>query len=382
MAVRQTRLLSALGALSLCAIAPAWALSIRLTPTFDHPGAKIAVSGKNFGAHAAIDVYFDNTDELVVTANSKGNFRAHSFRIPADAPAGDHWVTAVERNDGRGAQRSFLVSASWAEHGYDQHGQRSNPYETILSPNSVDRLGKLWVAQTAGGIESNPAVVDGTVYLSSGATLYAFDVDSGAVLWTADIHGSGIPEPSPAVVDGVVYIAGGGIVQALDASTGALIWSVQNGDNRSSPTVAGGVVYIGSSDGKIYALDAASGTVLWATSLAYDIVSSPAVSGGKVYAGPTGGGFAALDADTGEVLWFAPIAGNVFSSPAVANGVVYFGADDDNLYALDANTGAMHWSAHTSAPILSSPAVASGSKVDGAQVLCQEPFFWRSRFSW
>ena len=360
MSVHQPRLLYALSAFLLFATAPAFALSIKLTPTFDHPGAKIAVSGKGFAAHAVIDIYFDGTDELLATANARGKFKKHSFKVPADADPGEHWVTAVERGDGRGAQAQFLVSASWVEFNYQPRGGRSNPYGSILSTRNLDRLSKRWEVSTVGGIESAPAVVDGVVYLSSNSTLYALAADAGTTLWTADIHGAGIPEPSPAVVDGVVYIAGGGITQALDAGSGAPIWSVQNGSNRSSPTVDGGVVYIGSSDHKIYALDAATGAVLWATAMSGDIASAPAVSGGKVYVGSTGGELDALDAETGEILWSAPTGNGIFSSPAVVDGTVYAGSTDYNLYAFDANTGATRWSAYTDAPVLSSPAVANG----------------------
>lgn len=359
-------LFSVLSALVLFAPAPAIALAIKLTPTFDHPGATVAVAGSGFQPYAVIDVYFDTTDELVVTANANGSFLKRAFQVPADASPGQHWVTAVERNDGKGAQRPFLVSASWAERGYDSRGRRSNRYESVLAANNVDRLAKLWAVQTGGGIESTPAVVDGTVYLSSNATLYAFRTDTGALRWTADIHGSGIPEPSPAVANGVVYAAGGGIVQALNAQTGAAIWSVQNGSNRSSPTVVGGVLYIGSSDRNVYALDAATGTVLWtAGPLDTEVVSTPAVAGGKVYVGSVSGPLYALDADTGEVLWQAPVLAGTFSSPAVADGIVYIGSD--NLYAFDAGTGATLWTGYTGAPVLSSPAVADGIVYAGSR---------------
>src|SRR5205814_1170107 len=133
MSVHQPRLLLCLCTLMVFGVAPAFALSIKLTPTLDHPGAKIAVSGKGFGAHAVIDIYFDATDELVVAANGRGKFKKHSFEVPADADPGEHWVTAVDRGDGRGAQTQFLVRASWVEFNYRPRGGRNNPYESIPS---------------------------------------------------------------------------------------------------------------------------------------------------------------------------------------------------------------------------------------------------------
>jgi outer membrane protein assembly factor BamB len=53
----------------------------------------------------------------------------------------------------------------------------------------------------------------------------------------------------------------------------------------SSPAVAGGVVYVGSYDGKIYALDATSGLLIWDYQTDEKVVSSPAVADGEVYVG-------------------------------------------------------------------------------------------------
>ena len=48
-------------------------------------------------------------------------------------------------------------------------------------------------------------------------------------------------------------------VYALDAATGHLRWAYTTGGNvDSSPAVAGGTVYVGSGDHKVYALSAQS----------------------------------------------------------------------------------------------------------------------------
>ena len=74
---------------------------------------------------------------------------------------------------------------------------------------------------------------------------------------------------------------------ALSAANGALLWKYTTGSIiLSSPIVANGVVYIGSSDNNLYALDAVAGTLLWKyPALA---VSVPAVADGVVYVGATG----------------------------------------------------------------------------------------------
>jgi len=57
----------------------------------------------------------------------------------------------------------------------------------------------------------------------------------------------------------------------------------------SSPVVAGGRVYIGSSDGRLYVLDSASGKKLWEFEIGADVTASPAVAGGRLVIGAQDG---------------------------------------------------------------------------------------------
>jgi len=113
----------------------------------------------------------------------------------------------------------------------------------------------------------------------------------------------------------------------------------------SSPVVAGGVVFIGSLDGRLYAFNAAGcGTSacppLWTSTPTGSIIeSSPAVAGGVVFTGSDDGSLYAFD-ETGcgsppcSPLWVSQPTGDaIYSSPAVAGGVVYAGSLDHKLYA-------------------------------------------------
>jgi outer membrane protein assembly factor BamB len=149
-----------------------------------------------------------------------------------------------------------------------------------------------------------------------------------------------------------------------------MTWSFTSGsDIDSSPTVANGVVYIGSYDDNVYALKAATGTELWNFTTGDSVASSPAVANGTVYVGSSDGNIYALNATTGAKLWSFPTGAPIFaSSPAVANGVVYIGSDDNNIYALNATTGTRLWSFPTGADIAaSSPAVANGMVYIGCE---------------
>jgi outer membrane protein assembly factor BamB len=160
----------------------------------------------------------------------------------------------------------------------------------------------------------------------------------------------------------------------------------------SSPAVANGKLYVGSSDNRLYAFDAAGITncsgspktcvALWTGLTGSFIFSSPAVANGVVYVGSTDGKLYAFGAGgttgcsggvtkTCNPLWTGATGNFVYSSPAVANGVVYIGSYDRKLYAFDAAgvTGCSGvpltcdpmWTGITGAAIYrSSPAVANG----------------------
>ncbi|MGW3246541.1 caspase, EACC1-associated type, partial [Streptomyces sp. NPDC001070] len=125
----------------------------------------------------------------------------------------------------------------------------------------------------------------------------------------------------------------------------------------SSPAVVGGIVYVGSDDGKVYALDAATGTRKWAYATGNTVSSSPAVVGGIVYVGSYDGKVYALDAATGTRKWAYATGLSVYSSPAVVGGIVYVGSYGGKVYALDAATGTRKWAYATGLSVYSSPAV-------------------------
>jgi len=73
-------------------------------------------------------------------------------------------------------------------------------------------------------------------------------------LWSAQAS-SNIFMSSPAVAAGVVYIGSFHEVDAFDAFSGApLSHFLTGGFVQASPTVANGLVFVGSGDGNVYAL--------------------------------------------------------------------------------------------------------------------------------
>jgi outer membrane protein assembly factor BamB len=221
---------------------------------------------------------------------------------------------------------------------------------------------------------------------SPDTTISTSNVAKLALKWSTVTGGQ--VSSSPAVANGMVYVGSTtGTVFAVNARTGATGWrAVTGGAIFSSAAVVSGVVYVGSDDAYLYAFDAngtknCSGTPktctpLWTAATHGAVRSSPAVVNGVVYVGSTDGNLYAFDANgtkycsgtpkTCTPLWTAATHGAVRSSPAVVNGVVYVGSDDAYLYAFDAN-GTKYCSAtpKTCTPLWTAPTGVVGGSPAG-----------------
>src|SRR5215831_20269124 len=99
-------------------------------------------------------------------------------------------------------------------------------------------------------------------------------------------------------------------------------------------------------------------SIKWKFHTAGRVISSPAVAGGVAYFGSTDCNLYAVDIGSGALKWKFETKGWVVSSPAVASGVVYFLSYDSNFYAVDAATGQLKWKFQTGDVVHSSPAIA------------------------
>ena len=337
--------------------------SITLSKKSGPPTSPILVSGCGFEPNVGVDIYFDRKDEALVVTNSKGEFHGAKVHAPRSARPGEHWVTALERNNDKGAQRPFLVQTNWSQFGFDPYGTRWNPYENVLTRENVGNLDLKWSYATGGAILGSPAVVNGVVYIPSyDSKLYALDATTGAKLWT---YTTGSYSNYPvAVADGVVYLPSGDYnLYALNARTGAKLWSyTTGGEVWSAAVVTGGIVYFGSLDGNLYALNARTGAELWSYNSGGG-APQVAVANGIAYV-PSGRGYLyALNAMTGQELWGIPVNTAGLSSPAIANGVVYSGGEGPSVsvYGVNASNGAILWENGVCGETLqASPAVADG----------------------
>jgi outer membrane protein assembly factor BamB len=130
----------------------------------------------------------------------------------------------------------------------------------------------------------------------------------------------------------------------------------------ATAAIAGGTVYAGSLDGRLYALDLATGRERWRYQAADAIQSSPLVADGAVYFGDEAGNLHAVDAATGEKRWVFAADGPVTASPARAGDCVLAGSYDNRLYCVRPATGEAAWSLETQGYVHGTPAVTAGGE--------------------
>ncbi len=215
--------------------------------------------------------------------------------------------------------------------------------------------------------ESSPLVLDGVVYVGDwDGWLSAYELSSGRLRWRQRIGGA--IKGSVAYADDRLYVgAYDGHVYCFDLG-GHELWrssaqpslSGALGNFYSTPSVAYGRVYIGSTGGKVYSFGALSGKLRWSYSTGAYVYSSPAVWKGLVLIGSYDHYFYALDAATGAVRWRFRANGRISGAATVLDGFVYFSTLADRAYVLDALRGGLVWSFPDGKY---SPAVDDGARV-------------------
>jgi outer membrane protein assembly factor BamB len=226
-----------------------------------------------------------------------------------------------------------------------------------------------WRFATDGPVSSSPAVSDGTVYVGNyDNRLYAVDAASGHEEWRFETAGN---VGGSDVAGGTVYVDGAEGLYAVDAGDGSEEWRFEpEGSVRSSPAVAGGMVYVqadeGTPEGQLHAIDSTDGSEQWRFDIGVVTGDPPVVADGTVYVG--GNALYAVGASSGEERWRFRTENEppVFGGPlAVADGTVYVGGAE-GLYAVDAASGEAEWRFETGNAIDAAPTVADGTVYVGS----------------
>jgi len=167
----------------------------------------------------------------------------------------------------------------WPQYLHDpQHSSLSNA--TAFTPSNAASVNQVWhwqppmvSGEPAPVLDASPTVVAGLVYIGAASGgFYALNESTGAVVWSRQldtrpavtclprgITSTAAVLPDPVTGTLTVYVSGARFLYARNAATGALFWKTEIGPpslsapdayyNWSSPTVAGGHIYVGLASG-------------------------------------------------------------------------------------------------------------------------------------
>lgn len=171
---------------------------------------------------------------------------------------------------------------------------------------------------------------------------------------------------SAALAGGVLYVSSSDGLYALKSADGSIIWanvSLIVGVD-AVPVVAGHLLYVATGDGNIAALNTSDGSQVWITQdAALQNGWQFTVAGGVLYELTFDGAIHALNAATGARLWAGGDPGKPASlnrGPTVANGTIYVGGPKGLFSALSAANGSTLWTYQAGDEIDTRPTVAGG----------------------
>jgi outer membrane protein assembly factor BamB/ribosomal protein L40E len=196
------------------------------------------------------------------------------------------------------------------------------------------------------------------------ATVYAFDLATGAALWDFDLpDGRGLYPDRGAMAlspDGMLYAATlGGSVLAMDAIRGTRRWEA-----KVPGTVYGGVTLAGDwllvpAGSELAVLDREDGRLARTLPAGGALDTAPAAWGGGAFVAGDDRRVRAFDLATGAEAWAAETDGPFDAAPLVRDGVVYAATLSGTVYAFESATGAVRWRTSVSSrPVAVTPALS------------------------
>ncbi|RLD64923.1 MAG: hypothetical protein DRI98_15160 [Bacteroidetes bacterium] len=200
---------------------------------------------------------------------------------------------------------------------------------------------------------SSPYIHDGTIYIGTqNGILLSFDAMSGEQVLRCQTISEQVIRTTPVVSGGlVIYGDWDGVLYANDKSTGALAWKYDTKLDGSYPwpnsiltqlVVADESVYFAGKSNRLYSLDIRTGKKNWHYSSPTDqwLIGGPVVKKGVVYLGSSDQKlFHAIDAFSGKVIWIAELDCRIWGSAAINEERIYIGSN--SLYVIDKDSGSI-----------------------------------------
>jgi outer membrane protein assembly factor BamB len=192
---------------------------------------------------------------------------------------------------------------------------------------------------------ASPAVAGNLVYVPyPSGEITAIDVKNGQPKWTDSLakgrinsSATAIGEAARPVVDGTTVFAmsRGGQLIATSKDKGDRLWTREVSGSQT-PWVAGDTLFVVDTTGKLIALTRKDGKVRWVTSLPGDgRWSGPVLAGGRLWLASSEGLFVGVDAASGTIGMQTDLGSPVMITPIVAEGRLYVLTDKAKLIAMN-----------------------------------------------
>lgn len=159
-----------------------------------------------------------------------------------------------------------------------------------------------WTFDSGMEIVKSVSAANGMVFLPAGnvdrndAVIIAVSAETGAEVWRHLSDGQVVSSGTPFGESLLVGFSSGQL-KSLNLATGEVNWTYLTGNGQeigAGSSIVDGIAYFVSVDYSLYAVDATTGVEVWRVQLDDSMNMSPAITGGVIYVGTFAGGIYAL----------------------------------------------------------------------------------------
>jgi len=201
--------------------------------------------------------------------------------------------------------------------------------------------GKLKWRSAIGSCESNVPVVDSGIVVCAGegGVLYGINATSGQTIWQQRTNSTRVP----VISSGSVAISSGSSVLAFDLKSGRRLWASSFKEKVSLEIAARGKQLFCTSGGSFYILNLLTGKTESARKFSQRL-QSPSLAGNRAFFGNEDGTLYMVSVPDGRIIWRMKTGMESKISPIICGGTVYFVSNQ--LFVVDLKT--MNWLASKS----------------------------------
>nr|WP_321232777.1 PQQ-binding-like beta-propeller repeat protein [uncultured Psychroserpens sp.] len=230
-----------------------------------------------------------------------------------------------------------------------------------------------WELNLGSNILASPEVSGQFIYVGTeNGIFYSIDKELGNIKWKFDTKGN--IQSKALVVENLVFFESANIFYALDTTNGKLIWKIDRkiapeifefkerkwiykldpyDDIRSTPCYFKGIIYIGTTDGKVLGINSKNGTIVLDlnTNNNSPVRSSPLVKDDIIYFGDWNGVIYAYNLKDNAFNWKKKTYRNkeyitfgcIASGFVIKDSLLIFGARNQILNTLHIKDGQKEW---------------------------------------